>query len=595
MQMFLIATTARRALGTIWLAGPIFEKELRVSSRRRRNFVLRVIYVLAVAAFVYGAWSATSQGSATGGGYQISRMSEAGKQIVMTMTWLQFIVAQFLAAVMLSTAISEEIRQRTLAALLSTPITSLQIVLGKLFSKLLQILLLLAISLPVFAVVRVLGGVPWGFVLAATCVTMAASIFAGSVSLLLSIYTQKPSTVIARVLMVTAVLYLLIPLLALLPFLAGPLGGSSGGWIMGAAVYANPFSIMGFLTREMLSPGGTGRGLWLLIVHIPVMLGLSAIVLAIAARGVRRAALRQVMGQTDGAARSRRRKGGRVALAGAPALSDGPIRRVTGSPVFWKEIHHTSGNRSRWKSRLSGGIAVTLVLVGYGICIWGEIIEEAGTQVAFCIPFMLFAMVASMTTCAMGIPAEKESRTWPLLLTTTLSDGEIAYGKMAGAMRRCLPAWWILFGHIGLFTLAGVIHPVALVHMLLLASGVLVFLAGLGTYVGSRLRGTNSAAAVCFVAALGFWLVLPFLLTMVIAAFGAPGWGLVMLNPALQTGVVVHGAAGSQLEYPWPDGSTGDLRQTTARIAATMLVHVLLGLLLAWAATRNFRRKVFQE
>ena len=29
-----------------WLTGPIFDKELRVSSRRKRNYVIRAVYVL---------------------------------------------------------------------------------------------------------------------------------------------------------------------------------------------------------------------------------------------------------------------------------------------------------------------------------------------------------------------------------------------------------------------------------------------------------------------------------------------------------------------------------------------------------------------
>jgi len=34
-----------------WLTGPIFDKELRVSSRRRRNLALRFSYILLLTAF----------------------------------------------------------------------------------------------------------------------------------------------------------------------------------------------------------------------------------------------------------------------------------------------------------------------------------------------------------------------------------------------------------------------------------------------------------------------------------------------------------------------------------------------------------------
>jgi hypothetical protein len=39
-----------------WLTGPIFDKELRVSSRRRRNYVLRSVYVALFLVFVSLIW-----------------------------------------------------------------------------------------------------------------------------------------------------------------------------------------------------------------------------------------------------------------------------------------------------------------------------------------------------------------------------------------------------------------------------------------------------------------------------------------------------------------------------------------------------------
>jgi len=134
-------------LSLSWLTGPIFYKELRVSSRRRRNYFLRFAYVALLTVFVAFAWFVTTRGSAsTSKVFQISRMSEAGKYIVTTILWFQFITIQLIAIVMLSTAINDEIYHRTLGLLMTTPISSFQIVIGKLFSKLLQLVLLLAIS-----------------------------------------------------------------------------------------------------------------------------------------------------------------------------------------------------------------------------------------------------------------------------------------------------------------------------------------------------------------------------------------------------------------------------------------------------------------
>ena len=287
-----------------WLTGPIFDKELRVASRRRRLYTLRVLYILALTVFAGVVWLSKVQYQGDAAFVQ-SRMAEAGKQIVSTIVLFQFCVMQVLAVIMLSSAISDEIYHRTLGTLMTTPIISLQIVLGKVLSRLLQLILLLAISLPMLAIVRVLGGVPWGYLFSGLCITLTASLFAGSVSLLLSIKNRYAYGVILRTMFVLACLYFLLP--ALLGFagvqLLGTLGfastRSSGVLSHLAPIFVslNPFSSMLAVTGQMLSPGG--RVVFSLPLHCGVMLGLSALVLARAAVIVRRVALRQAVGISD--------------------------------------------------------------------------------------------------------------------------------------------------------------------------------------------------------------------------------------------------------------------------------------------------------
>ena len=79
-----------KLLSLSWLTGPIFEKELRVSSRRRRNYVLRFAYLVLLTIFLVLFWLqwVPSRGS---GVYQSSRMAEAGKIIIAFIIWFQFI------------------------------------------------------------------------------------------------------------------------------------------------------------------------------------------------------------------------------------------------------------------------------------------------------------------------------------------------------------------------------------------------------------------------------------------------------------------------------------------------------------------------
>ncbi len=94
-----------------WLTGPIFDKELRVSSRRRRNYVLRFAYLALMTIFLVLVWLEEVQQSGSSV-YRISRMARAGQTIIMFIIWFQFLATQLVAVIMLSTSISDEIYNR---------------------------------------------------------------------------------------------------------------------------------------------------------------------------------------------------------------------------------------------------------------------------------------------------------------------------------------------------------------------------------------------------------------------------------------------------------------------------------------------------
>ncbi|GAH86372.1 unnamed protein product, partial [marine sediment metagenome] len=101
-----------KLLNPFWLTGPLFDKELRVSARRKRNYALRFVYVVLLTVFVAIVWLSVvqSQVSTT---FQKSRMALAGKTIIGTVVTFQFVATQLIAIIMLSTSISDEIYNRT--------------------------------------------------------------------------------------------------------------------------------------------------------------------------------------------------------------------------------------------------------------------------------------------------------------------------------------------------------------------------------------------------------------------------------------------------------------------------------------------------
>ncbi|MHC4498812.1 MAG: hypothetical protein ACYS21_06825, partial [Planctomycetota bacterium] len=322
-----------KVINPAWLTGPIFDKELRVSSRRRRNYVLRFVYLVLLTILIAMVWlSAVEIQSQTGTAYQVAQMSVAGIAVIGAIVGFQFLVTQFIAVVMLSTAISDEIYNRTLGILMTTPINSFQIVMGKLFSKLLQLILLLAISLPLLAVVRVFGGVPWDYVLSSLCITLTAIIFAGSLSLNFSISSRRAYVVILKTIFTLGFLYAFIPAMGTI-LLRRIIPQNI---LLTALVLPNPLVAMQFNTAMMMAPampGGMPFFSWPL--HCAVMLGASALILARSVKVVRKVALRQATGQLDPfTKRRKRRKQVKSSVQTTSSEeSTGPIRRVIGSPV----------------------------------------------------------------------------------------------------------------------------------------------------------------------------------------------------------------------------------------------------------------------
>jgi len=378
--------SALRFLSPGCLTGPIFGKELRVSSRRRRNYLLRAAYLAMLIVFLVLFWLAeVPRGSS--GLSRVSRMAEAGKNITAFIIWFQFIATQMVAAVMLCTAISDEIRHRTLGLLMTTPINSFQVVIGKLASKLLQLLLLLAISLPLLAIVRVFGGVPWMFVVSSLCITLTALVFVGSLSLFFSMLCSRAYVVLILVAITYGGLFFLLPWLS--GWLCHVLTGRWPGPRLTTAIfYADPPVALMFNT-ELLSRGRTPGGFAMMSwpVHCAILLAVSGLILAVCIRVVRRIALRQAVGGSGPSSPP--------GTADVPATAEsGPVRPVTGPPVLWKELRSPMITR---RKKVVLGLALLVLFVTYALCAAEDILDHVDTHMMDVVVFggigMLFTII----------------------------------------------------------------------------------------------------------------------------------------------------------------------------------------------------------
>ncbi len=598
------------------LTGPIFGKELRVSSRRCRSYALRFFYVALLTVFVAIVWLGVVEFQGTPA-VQQARMAAAGKQIIMTVVVFQFVAMQILAIIMLSTAISDELYHRTLGLLMTTPISSVQIVLGKVLSRLLQLILLQAISLPILAIVRVFGGVSWGYLLSSLCITLTAALFAGAVSLLLSIENRGAYGVIVRAAFVLLSLYLAIP--AVIAALGGPTGvtrlltGARPGAGLSLSVplspamllaHANPFYGLWATTRQMQSPAAVRP--FYLSLHCGIMLCLSALVLGWAVARVRKVALRQATGQLVGWEMGRRQRGKRAALA-----EEGPLRRVQGPPVVWRELRAPFIQGIDNRNSYIGLTLVLLTLGGIYIAFATQrLLDQDFTHIMFTLMFVFIGVVVNIVFAATRITAEKESQSWFLLLTTPLTDWEILFGKAISVFRRCLPIWGLLAGHVLLFVLVGYIHPVALVHLAILVIWLTCFVTSAGLYFSVRFARTTSAVVASFALFLGLWALGPIVIGLlsVMSRRGDMLLSYMSLHPIMQAHAIMAGSSGRvnaamswrALTYDSREvllyvgaGACGASRMTMT-LALIAAGYMLASLLFLWRAQGCLRRNALR-
>src|SRR5687768_12649546 len=125
-----------------------------------------------------------------------NRLAELGYYFFIAFAWFTLVAMVLAGPVLTSTAISAERLHNTLGVLLMTPISAWQIVAGKLFSRVLIAVTLIGLSLPVLAVVRLLGGVEIGQMLAVLALCVATLLFTASVGLLFSILLRRAYAVI---------------------------------------------------------------------------------------------------------------------------------------------------------------------------------------------------------------------------------------------------------------------------------------------------------------------------------------------------------------------------------------------------------------
>jgi len=522
--------------------GPVFGLELRVTSRRKRTYILRVAYLAGLMLLLLAMHTSMRYVYDTGPVYEAQRRAQMGQVFFATFAWFNLFAMALVGPVLTATAINGERLRKTLPVLLMTPITAWQIVSGKLFSRLLAALTLLGLSLPAVAVVRLLGGVEVEQLLAVLSLCIATVIATAALGLFLSALIPRAFGVILLAYGFLGFIWFLVPLLSgILLFGVLEVAGAEVVFFK-ALTLLHPFFALTVQTIPDRPPFPVVGWWWCVLLHV----SFAAILLVLTALLIRRIARREHEGS---APRPTAPVPPAPALSGMPAVVgpmisagalglpvpptgavygdpppvpsaraiSGPPRAVSDNPVLWRELRRPLFSR-RWQSITCAAVILGLLLLMYALFgathHWrtGSMLMAGETHAVLAIGFYAVLTLVVCVISATAIAQEKESDTWTLLLATPVPAGRIVFGKLLGLLRRLVWPCALIVAHFALFTLIGVIHPLAAVlNLWLTLAGNSIWLA-LGLYFSLRLKSVTFAIILTLLGPVVLYGVVPLVL-----------------------------------------------------------------------------------
>lgn len=494
--------------------GPIFGKELRATARRRRNYALRVLYLGALLLALLVAWSATSNRVYVNSvSAQAQAQAEMGQVFFMFFCFFSATAMAAIGPVLTSTAISAERLGKTLHVLLMTPVTTWQILAGKLFSRLLVALTLLGLSLPALALVRLLGGVELGQMVGIVCLCAATVLATASIGLLFSTFMNRAYAVILLSYGVMLLLYLFVPFVLAFGF---ELTGGAHYWIY---EWTNWMACTVFLAQPRRAPAVSD---WLpcVLVHVSlaaVLVTASAVVLRRTNRRAgdgRLAPTASVVpsaGFDDAAAALSHTEPDAPPPAAPPKLASRPSRDVSDRPVLWRELRRPLMSKP-WQSVVGAAATVVLLLVTYLVLAGDRLLREEFSHAGYAWIFNLIVWMLTAVLAATAIAQEKEGDTWTLLLTTPLGGRDIVWGKVLGIYKRMMWPAALILTHFLAFTLFGVIRWQAMLLALWIIFSFNAIWVATGLYLSLQVRKVTFAVIVNLLLAVGLYLAVFFVL-----------------------------------------------------------------------------------
>ena len=425
-------------------ANPLCLRVVRNSSRRSRQLLVRGGFLGLLILLTLGMLLVT----VSSGSMSLRVLASSGATIFNWVSTLQILLVCLLTPIFMAGAIAHESNPRTWNILLTTPLSSLQVVLGNLLGRWFFILVLLLSSLPLFMLLRFFGGVPGESIFGAFAIAAGSSLVVAAVAVTLSVSrVGGKRTVFAFYFGIILLLFLTY---ALDRSLRTPVPGDLAATWTTVMTPLNPFlALEVLLSSKTYLPHDTvdaswlarlwlGRPVatfvWITLISSTLLMFFSTLSVRILARnGNSESLLRRLVG-----------------LSPSGVLEREP-RPVGRNAIAWRESHRGDGG---WSGRLARWGFVGITMLALIALLWThqtQTMQLHGLRDALIVLLLAevcLVILISANMSATAVSKEREDGSLDIMLTTPIQPGPYLTGKHRGLIRYLLPMMLVPFASL---------------------------------------------------------------------------------------------------------------------------------------------------
>jgi ABC-type Na+ efflux pump permease subunit len=430
--------------------GPIFMRELVTVPRRRGHFPTRMALLGLLTILGITLWQAVVGFTNTA---TLGETARFGLMLFQVVVYVELVLLLFFAALSAASTVSQEKDRRTFVLLLLTEMHDYEIVLGKLLGSLLPLTAMLLTSVPLLALLLLLGGIDPSQVIQAAVVLATAAYAAGSLGGLIALWRERTYQSLALSVL-CLVLYICF---AQAIGQIGPLFSDQVDWAIVQAWF-DPFLVM----QSILAPPANG---WPILPpaygFALVMVGFFIVLNTLGILKLRKwnPSGEPIM-QREGASVDPEAnlspdelKQFRAQAHAAP----GTVRQVGKNPILWRETQTLAYGRRPLLVKFAYGIVLALIVY----FAYSEL-YRAGGRAAYAaayglVPVTVLSMLLIAAQAVTSITSERDGGALDILLVTDISPYEFVFGKIFGVI---VNTWQFLLPPVllvGYYAFAGVL------------------------------------------------------------------------------------------------------------------------------------------